>query len=103
MCNRSREALKHKPDVHTRLMKSYKQVPMWWFHVVLVANMVLIFFTCQYYLETFQLTWWGILLAFAIALGFTLPIGIISATTNQVINTLFPKTESPLFVVLLSI
>ncbi|XP_009601745.1 oligopeptide transporter 7-like [Nicotiana tomentosiformis] len=83
MCNRSREALKHKPDVHTRLMKSYKQVPMWWFHVVLVANMVLIFFTCQYYLETFQLTWWGILLAFAIALGFTLPIGIISATTNQ--------------------
>ncbi|OIT27693.1 PREDICTED: oligopeptide transporter 6-like [Nicotiana attenuata] len=83
MWNRSREALKQKPDVHTRLMKSYKQVPMWWFHVVLVANMVLIFFTCQHYLETFQLPWWGILLAFAIALGFTLPIGIISATTNQ--------------------
>ncbi|KAK4371807.1 hypothetical protein RND71_007191 [Anisodus tanguticus] len=50
-----------RPDVHTRLMKKYK----------------------QHYIETFQLPWWGVLGAFALALGFTLPIGIITATTNQ--------------------
>ncbi|XP_060206369.1 oligopeptide transporter 7-like [Lycium barbarum] len=72
-----------KPDVHTRLMKNYKQVPKWWFYIILVVNMGLILFTCQYYLETFQLPWWYVLLAFAIAFFFTLPIGIITATTNQ--------------------
>ncbi|XP_015068852.1 oligopeptide transporter 6-like isoform X2 [Solanum pennellii] len=72
-----------KLDVHTRLMKNYKQVPMWWFTIVLVVNMALILFICQHYLETLQLTWWGVLLAFVIAFGFTLPIGIIVATTNQ--------------------
>ncbi|KAL3373976.1 hypothetical protein AABB24_005774 [Solanum stoloniferum] len=83
--NGFREAFdqRKKLDVHTRLMKKYKQVPMWWFHIVLVVNMALIFFICQHYLETFQLTWWGVLLAFVIAFGFTLPIGIIVATTNQ--------------------
>lgn len=68
-------------------MKKYQQVPMWWFHIVLVVNMALILFICQHYLETFQLPWWGVLLAFALALIFTLPIGIIVATTNQVIQS----------------
>ncbi|KAM3247658.1 oligopeptide transporter 7 [Capsicum annuum] len=72
-----------KSDVHTRLMKKYKQVPMWWFLVVLVINMALIIFVCEHYLETFQLPWWGALIAFFIAFIFTLPIGIIVATTNQ--------------------
>ncbi|KAL0317966.1 UNVERIFIED_CONTAM: Oligopeptide transporter 6 [Sesamum angustifolium] len=43
-----------KMDVHTRLMKAYKQLP-----------------------------WWGVLLACAVAFVYTLPIGIIGATTNQ--------------------
>lgn len=76
-----------KSDVHTRLMKKYKQVPMWWFLVVLVINMALIIFVCEHYLETFQLPWWGALIAFFIAFIFTLPIGIIVATTNQVIHS----------------
>lgn len=60
---------------------------MWWFTIVLVVNMALILFICQHYLETLQLTWWGVLLAFVIAFGFTLPIGIIVATTNQVFQS----------------
>ncbi|KAF7148453.1 hypothetical protein RHSIM_Rhsim03G0211900 [Rhododendron simsii] len=72
-----------KMDVHSRLMKVYKQVPMWWFHVILGLNLVLIFFACFYYHETLQLPWWGVLLACAIAFVFTLPIGVIAATTNQ--------------------
>ncbi|VAI69175.1 unnamed protein product [Triticum turgidum subsp. durum] len=40
-------------------------------------------FACEYYIEQLQLPWWGVLLACAIAFFFTLPIGIITATTNQ--------------------
>jgi hypothetical protein len=73
-----------KIDIHTKLMKKYKSVPTWWFIVILVLNIALIMFTCQYYNESLQLPWWGVLLACAIAIFFTLPIGIITATTNQV-------------------
>ncbi|KAG4118433.1 hypothetical protein ERO13_D11G015700v2 [Gossypium hirsutum] len=72
-----------KIDIHTRLMKKYKSVPTWWFAMILVLNLALILFTCEYYNESLQLPWWGVLLACAIALFFTLPIGIIAATTNQ--------------------
>uniref|UniRef100_A0A2N9IS65 Oligopeptide transporter n=1 Tax=Fagus sylvatica TaxID=28930 RepID=A0A2N9IS65_FAGSY len=72
-----------KIDIHTKLMKKYKSVPTWWFIVILVLNIALIMFTCQYYNESLQLPWWGVLLACAIAIFFTLPIGIITATTNQ--------------------
>ncbi|GMY07576.1 oligopeptide transporter 6-like [Fagus crenata] len=72
-----------KIDIHTKLMKKYKSVPTWWFIVILVLNIALIVFTCQYYNESLQLPWWGVLLACAIAIFFTLPIGIITATTNQ--------------------
>ncbi|XVF53341.1 hypothetical protein PTKIN_Ptkin05aG0091800 [Pterospermum kingtungense] len=73
-----------KMDIHTKLMKKYKSVPTWWFVVILVSNIALVLFTCEYYNESLQLPWWGVLLACAIAFFFTLPIGIIAATTNQV-------------------
>ncbi|XWS48614.1 hypothetical protein CRYUN_Cryun13aG0091800 [Craigia yunnanensis] len=72
-----------KMDIHTKLMKKYKFVPTWWFVVILVLNIALVLFTCEYYNESLQLPWWGVLLACAIAFFFTLPIGIIAATTNQ--------------------
>ncbi|KAE8662727.1 Oligopeptide transporter 6 [Hibiscus syriacus] len=72
-----------KMDIHTKLMKKYKLVPTWWFVAILVLNLALILFICEYYNETLQLPWWGVLLACAIAFFFTLPIGIIAATTNQ--------------------
>ncbi|KAB1205124.1 Oligopeptide transporter 6 [Morella rubra] len=74
---------KEKVDIHTKLMRNYKSVPMWWFLVILFLNIALIIFTCEYYNESLQLPWWGVLLACAIAFFFTLPIGIITATTNQ--------------------
>lgn len=39
---------------------------------------------CLSILQCLQLPWWGVMLACAIAFFFTLPIGIIAATTNQV-------------------
>lgn len=71
-------------DVHGRLMKKYPQVPMAWFLVILVLNIAVILFAVEYYKTLLQLPWWGVLLACAIALAFTLPIGIIAATTMQV-------------------
>ncbi|CAM8881944.1 unnamed protein product [Rhodiola kirilowii] len=72
-----------KMDVHTRLMSKYKQVPEWWFVSILIGNIALTIFACQYYNEQLQLPWWGVLLACTIAISFTLPIGIITAITNQ--------------------
>lgn len=72
-----------KMDVHTKLMRKYKQVPGWWFMCILVANIVATIFTCHYYNHQLQLKWWGVLLACGLALFFTLPIGVIAATTNQ--------------------
>lgn len=74
-----------KMDVHTKLMRRYKQVPEWWFICILVANIAVTIFACEYYIEQLQLPWWGVLLACAIAFFFTLPVGIITATTNQVL------------------
>jgi OPT oligopeptide transporter protein len=73
-----------KVDIHTRIMRRYKQVPEWWFICILIATIALTVFSCEYYIDQLQLPWWGVFLACALAIFFTLPIGIITATTNQV-------------------
>ncbi|KAL0891087.1 hypothetical protein Bca101_015070 [Brassica carinata] len=71
-------------DVHTRLMKkNYKEVPQWWFVSVLFLSVVLALYACEGFGKQLQLPWWGLLLACAVAFTFTLPIGVIQASTNQ--------------------
>ena len=71
-------------DVHARLMRrNYAAVPQWWFQVMLVVVLGLSLFTCEGFGRQLQLPYWGVLLAAGIAFFFTLPIGIITATTNQ--------------------
>ncbi|KAJ1254764.1 hypothetical protein BS78_K329500 [Paspalum vaginatum] len=80
----SRSAFQEKTmDIHTKLMRRYKQVPEWWFICILVASVAITMFTCEYYIEQLQLPWWGVLLACSLAIFYTLPVGIIKATTNQ--------------------
>ncbi|XP_009773684.1 oligopeptide transporter 7-like [Nicotiana sylvestris] len=80
----SKSALKEKKmDVHTKLMRKYKQVPEWWFQIILVINIAATVFVCEIYKNQLQLPWWGVLLACGLAFFFTLPIGVITATTNQ--------------------
>lgn len=74
-------------DIHTKLMRRYKQVPEWWFMCILVLNIAATVFICQYYNDQLQLPAWAILLACGLALFFTLPVGVITATTNQVNET----------------
>ncbi|XP_071705682.1 oligopeptide transporter 1-like [Rutidosis leptorrhynchoides] len=71
-------------DVHTRLMKkNYEPVPQWWFHSLLILVTGLALLTCEGFGRQLQLPYWGILLAIALASIFTLPVGVIYATTNQ--------------------
>lgn len=80
----SRSAMKNmKLDVHARLMKSYKQVPQWWFYVLLLGSIGLSLLMSFVWKDEVQLQWWGMLFAFALAWIVTLPIGVIQATTNQ--------------------
>ncbi|KAG2330333.1 hypothetical protein Bca52824_001513 [Brassica carinata] len=62
----SKQSFKEKKiDIHTRLMRSVT------------------IFACEYYIDQLQLPWWGVLLACTVAIIFTLPIGILTAITNQ--------------------
>ncbi|XP_023880342.2 oligopeptide transporter 1 [Quercus suber] len=71
-------------DVHLRLMKkNYKEVPQWWFIAILASMVALALFACEGFDKQLQLPWWGLLMACGIALFFTLPVGIIQATTNS--------------------
>ena len=75
-------------DVHTRLMKkNYEAVPDWWFYTILMVVLSLAMLACEGFGRQLQLPYWGVLLAIGMAFIFTLPIGVITATTNQV-NTI---------------
>ncbi|THU49637.1 hypothetical protein C4D60_Mb06t11630 [Musa balbisiana] len=72
-----------KLDIHGKLMRRYKQVPQWWFVVLLVGSIVLSLMLSFVWKEEVQLPWWGMIFAFGLAWIVTLPIGVIQATTNQ--------------------
>ncbi|KAL5066076.1 hypothetical protein RYX36_027813 [Vicia faba] len=73
-----------KIDIHTKIMrKNYKQVTEWWFLCILLFSITAATFVCEYYNDQLQLPWWGVMLACVVAVSFTLPVGIIRATTNQ--------------------
>ncbi|CAN6479013.1 unnamed protein product [Victoria cruziana] len=74
---------KAKLDIHARLMKNYKEVPQWWFLVLLIGSIVLSLVMSFIWEDEVQLPWWGMVFAFALAFIVTLPIGVIQATTNQ--------------------
>ncbi|KAL7213819.1 hypothetical protein ACSBR2_016367 [Camellia fascicularis] len=81
----TKASFEHKfGDVHTRLMKkNYDAVPQWWFYSLLVVVIGLTILTCEGFGRQLQLPYWGVLLAMALAFVFTLPTGVITATTNQ--------------------
>jgi OPT oligopeptide transporter protein len=69
-------------------MQNYKQVPQWWFLILLVGSTTLSLMLSFVWKEQVQLPWWGMLFAFALAFIITLPVGVIQATTNQVSGNL---------------
>ncbi|XP_026390958.1 oligopeptide transporter 4-like [Papaver somniferum] len=80
---RFRLSYKGKMDIHTRLMKRYPEVPNWWFHVLLAATVIVSLLLCTVLKDQVQMPWWGLIFSCGLAFIFTLPISIITATTNQ--------------------
>ncbi|GKV26603.1 hypothetical protein SLEP1_g35870 [Rubroshorea leprosula] len=74
---------KGKEDIHTKLMRKYKDIPSWWFHILLAVTVAVSLLLCIFLNRQVQLPWWGLLFASVMAFVFTLPISIITATTNQ--------------------
>ncbi|GLT62164.1 hypothetical protein SLA2020_348210 [Shorea laevis] len=72
-----------KEDIHTKLMRRYKDIPSWWFYLLLGVTLAVSFVLCIFLNDQIQMPWWGLLFAGAMAFVFTLPISIITATTNQ--------------------
>lgn len=65
-------------------MRKYEDIPSWWFYVLLVVTIAVSLLLCTVLKSQVQMPWWALLFACLIAFVFTLPISIITATTNQV-------------------
>jgi OPT family small oligopeptide transporter len=77
---RARLSLGEEPDVHTKMMRKYAEVPSWWYGVTFLAVLGLALASVLAYPT--DLTWWAFFIALAISLVFAVPIGMIQAITN---------------------
>jgi hypothetical protein len=66
-------------DIHMKMMESYKEVPQWWFLVVLLIMIGVGLGSLLPY--DMQLPVWAYFMAIAMSAFFLLPIGMISAIT----------------------
>ncbi|CAI9116104.1 OLC1v1017172C1 [Oldenlandia corymbosa var. corymbosa] len=80
---RYRASSKGKVDIHTRLMRNYKDIPAMWFYVLLGVTLTIGLILTTVLNHQIQMPYWGLIFAAFIAFLFTLPISIITATTNQ--------------------
>ncbi|KAG2703968.1 hypothetical protein I3843_06G153100 [Carya illinoinensis] len=80
---RFRASYMGKDDIHTRLMRRYKDIPSWWFYLLLAVTFAVSLIICIVLNDQVQMPWWALFFASAIAFTFTLPISVITATTNQ--------------------
>ncbi|KAK6460595.1 OPT oligopeptide transporter protein-domain-containing protein [Scheffersomyces coipomensis] len=72
--------MKEKPDVHMRLMKSYKEVPDWWYFIVFLIFFGLSIVTIRVW--NTEMPIWALVIALLIAIVFLLPVAIIYSLTN---------------------
>ncbi|KAI1425520.1 OPT-domain-containing protein [Xylaria sp. FL1777] len=75
------EDLLNREDVHNRLMRRYKDAPIYWYLLTFVSMTAIGIFVVEYY--PVHLPWYGLLLALGICSILFIPIGIVMAVTNQ--------------------
>lgn len=68
-------------DNHSKMMSKYREVPDWWFFVVLVIALVLGIVMVQVYRDT-QTPVWGIFFAIGINFVFLIPITLVYSVTG---------------------
>ncbi|KAK7747413.1 hypothetical protein SLS53_001668 [Cytospora paraplurivora] len=79
--NRAKSAKYEEPDVHLRLMRKYKEAPEWWFQAIFIVSFAFAMISSQVW-DT-HLKWWALIICIVIGVFFTLPVGILTAITNQ--------------------
>lgn len=67
-------------DNYTKMMRKFKRVPEWWYIVFLIIVIGMSFGTFLGWPT--HLSWWALIIGLLISLVWTIPIGIIFATTN---------------------
>lgn len=77
--------LRNFNDPFSRAISVYKEVPEWWFIVVLVLSIVLSIVLVEVYPHT-NTPVWSIFLAIAINLVFIVPFGLLYAITNTTLD-----------------
>ncbi|UPK96738.1 hypothetical protein LCI18_007673 [Fusarium solani-melongenae] len=75
------DGLISREDIHSKLMKKYKDAPLSWYLITFLSMTAIGIFVVEYY--PVHLPWYGLLLALAIGAIFFIPNGIIMAVTNQ--------------------
>ena len=71
-------------DIHCELMKAYPDLTELHYLIYAVVMLVAQIFVLQF--TSFQLPWWGTILAYVMAVVFMIPIGAIQALTNNQIG-----------------
>ncbi|KAI0544702.1 OPT family small oligopeptide transporter [Xylaria curta] len=75
-----KQARSQEDDVHMHLMKKYKDSPDWWYMLLFVVMIGLSFAVCTAWPTGFPA--WAYVICVIIPIIWTIPIGIIQATTN---------------------
>ncbi|KAI0487444.1 OPT family small oligopeptide transporter [Xylaria cf. heliscus] len=75
-----KEGRSQEDDVHMHLMKKYKDSPDWWYLVLFIIMVGLSFAVCTAWPTGFPA--WAYVVCIIIPIIWTIPIGIIQATTN---------------------
>ncbi|KAJ1733963.1 hypothetical protein LPJ72_002598 [Coemansia sp. Benny D160-2] len=77
---RVHQAREMDEDIHMKLMRKYKEVPLWWYAVTFVVTFTLSIVIGEVWN---MLPWYWVVLATFIPFIFTIPIGIVQALSNQ--------------------
>ncbi|KAK4560002.1 hypothetical protein RGQ29_008978 [Quercus rubra] len=72
-----------KQDIHTRLMRKYKDIPSWWFYVMLMVSLILALILCIFMIDEIQMPWWGLIFAAGLAVHFHSSSQCHNRHTNQ--------------------
>ncbi|KAI9462088.1 OPT oligopeptide transporter [Boletus coccyginus] len=80
----SRRSMREQPDIHARLMSQYEQVPEWWYAIIFVSMFVFGVILIEMWHTEFPI--WAFCLSLAIALFYVIPVGMITAITNQTVG-----------------
>ncbi|WVZ74094.1 hypothetical protein U9M48_022317 [Paspalum notatum var. saurae] len=61
--HRYKASKKEKPDIHTKLMKMYTDIPAWWFYSLMALSLTVSLLLCTVLNREVQLPWWGLIFA----------------------------------------